>query len=271
MTAYKAKVETAVLHIERQVLAKIRNQQFFSIEELNKTLWVHLDEVNQAPFQKMAGSRFSLYQELDKPAIKALPLQPYELAYWEKCSINGSYHVTVKGHSYSVPHKYVKQTVEIRYNQKTVEIFFKGKIIAIHERSNLPGGFSTNPNHRPHSHKHYADLCPEKLLEMANKIGESTTNWIEKVLYDKSKHIRQQEKICLGVLRLCKTYGKDRLEKACQRGLHYQAFSHKNILSILKNNLDQQPIQQEVQQMMIQEHENIRGAEYYDNSLEVLC
>ena len=183
--------------------------------------------------------------------------------------------MSIKGHHYSVSYRHVNKSVEIRYTQKTVEVFLKGPIIALHQRNSSFDGFSTNPSHRPAAHQHYADLCPEKLLKSANEIGDFTTKWIEVVLYDSSKHIRQQEKICSGVLRLAKSYGKERLEKACQRGLHYKAFSYKNILSILKNNLDQNQIEEEVPKIMIlpQEHENIRGGAYYDTEGDekVLC
>ena len=270
----KGKVEQAVLDVERQILARIRNQKFFSLQELNQTIWQLLKDFNNRPFQKIPGCRFSHFMEIDKPVLKPLPATSYEFAYWEKQTVGHNYHIDVQHHYYSVPYAHVKQIVEIRFNERIVEIFRKGKLIALHQRSFNPGKYTTNHSHRPIAHQHQADCTSEKMLQWAQQIGPHVMQWIQRVLTDDSLHIRQREKRCLGVLRLSKSYELERLDSACKRGLFFQAFTFKSIESMLKNNLDRQPIPEKAEKLTLpQQHGNIRGADYYDqlNQGETIC
>lgn len=269
----KAKVEKAVLDIERQILAKVRDGQFFSIQELNTVLWKYLEDFNNRAFQKVPGSRRSLFEELDKPALKPLPDRLYEFAFWERKTVDPSYHITIEAHHYSVPYKYIKQVVDIRFNERTVEVFHKGKSIAVHEKSSIPGRYSTNHNHRPISHQRYTETTPETLLKMAKEVGIHAVEWVQNVLSDNTLHMRQREQRCLGVLRLSKTYGKERLNGACRRGLYFQIFKLSNMECMLKNNLERHPLPESSKTVPLpQQHENIRGADYYDfNQGEKTC
>lgn len=263
----KSKVENGVLNVERKILAPLRNQKFFSCIELNRVLWERLEILNKTPFQKLPGSsRYSLYLELEKPALKPLPDTPYELSYWKKDTVNPGYHVKVEDVSYSVPYTFIRKPVEIRYNERVVEVFCKGKQIAIHPISHEKSKHITNHNHRPPSHQHQADCTAENIQQLANNIGENTARWVEQVLIDDSLHIRKREKTCLGVVRLTKTYPPHRLEAACQRGLYYRNFLYKGVKAILENNLDQIPLPKEGTKKLPQEHENIRGAEYFEQT-----
>jgi transposase len=268
----KAKVEKAVQDIERQILAKVMEMQFFSIQELNAVLWMHLEGFNNRDFQKVPGSRKSLFEELDKPALKHLPTSLYEFAFWERKTVDQSYHITIDGQHYSVPYKYTKQVVDIRFNDRTVEVFYKGNSIAVHQKSSVPGSYSTNNHHRPISHQQYAETNPETLLQTAKGFGIYAVEWVKMVLSDNTLHMRQREARCLGVLRLSKIYGRDRLNAACRRALRYSIFKLTNMKSSL-HNLDQLPLSEDSKTIPIpQQHENIRGAEYYDfNQGEKTC
>jgi transposase len=76
----KAKVEAAVQGVERWVIAPLRNRSFFSMGELKKAFGEQLDWYNNRPFQKLDGSRRSLFEALDQPALKPLPVSPYAFA-----------------------------------------------------------------------------------------------------------------------------------------------------------------------------------------------
>ena len=79
----KAKVENGVLVVERWVLARLRHQRFFSLNELNRSLRTLLVDLNQRPFKKLPGSRASAFAEMDQPALRTLPLKAYEYAEWK--------------------------------------------------------------------------------------------------------------------------------------------------------------------------------------------
>jgi transposase len=110
----KAKVESAVQVVERQVMAPLRNRTFFSLAEVNAAYQVQLTQLNARPFQKMAGSRLSLYESLDRPALSALPAVPYEFALWKHARVNIDYHIQVDGAFYSVPYQLAGREVEVR-------------------------------------------------------------------------------------------------------------------------------------------------------------
>jgi len=89
----KPNAENGVLIVERRIIAKLRNRTFFSLAELNQAIWAELKLLNEKPFQKLDGSRASLYEEFEKPALKPLPLKPFEYAVWKKLTVNIDYHV----------------------------------------------------------------------------------------------------------------------------------------------------------------------------------
>ena len=258
----KAKVENAVQGIERGVMAPLRNRTFFSLNELNQALRVQLDEYNARPFQKLEGSRASLFDQLDRPALKPLPQVRYELAEWKQPVVNIDYHVEVDKHRYSVPYQLVHKKVDVRSTQSTVEVFFKGKRVASHKRSPHKGRFTTQNEHMPKSHRAYAEWTPQRLIRWAAKTGEHAAALIEKVL-ESRPHPQQGFRSCLGIMRLGKRYGNERLEAACTRALHIQSYSYTSVESILKTGLDGQPLPQPPSKQPAIEHDNLRGADYF--------
>ena len=67
----KAKVENAVLHAERSILAVLRDYTFFGHDEANAAVSEELEKLNNRPFQKLHGLRTSWFLEIDKPALAA--------------------------------------------------------------------------------------------------------------------------------------------------------------------------------------------------------
>jgi len=130
----KAKVETGVQIVQRQILAPLRDRIFFSLVEANLAVWELLEQLNSKPFQKLNGSRASAFEELDKPLLKSLPTQPFVLSQWKKAKVNIDYHIEVDGHYYSVPYQHVRQIVDLRLTHNTIEVFLKGERIASHQR-----------------------------------------------------------------------------------------------------------------------------------------
>jgi transposase len=259
----KAKVEAGVLLVERWILARLRNRQFFSLTELNAAIAGLLRELNDRPFKKLPGSRASAFAEIDQPALKPLPAQPYEFAEWKKVRVHIDYHIEFDLHYYSVPHALVGKQLEARATATTVELFHRGVRVASHIRSRRPRHFSTRTEHMPASHREYAKWTPERLREWAATIGTATACVISAILAAR-RHPQQGFRAALGVMRLGKHYGKPRLEAACERAHQLRITSFKSIESILKNNLERTPLLEETTPRQLPLiHENIRGPEFY--------
>lgn len=264
----KAKVETGVQIVERQILARLRDRTFFSLAEANQAIRILLEELNNKPFQKLVGSRKSVFESLEKPVLLPLPVEPYVLAEWKKAKVNIDYHIEVDGHYYSVPYQHARAQVDIRLTQQVVEVYFKGRRIAAHRRVpdviQYRGRHTTISEHMPKAHQRHAEWTPQRLVHWAQKTGDYTTKVFEEIMA-RRPHPEQGFRSCLGIMRLAKTFGADRLEAACKRACHFKAFSYKSVQSILDNKLDQEPLphtNKEPNPPTL--HPNVRGAAYYN-------
>jgi len=258
----KGKAESGVQLVERWILAALRNRTFFSLRELNQAISKLLVRLNERPFKKLPGCRKEAFESLDKPALRPLPMSPYEFAQWKKARVHIDYHVEVDGHYYSVPHQLVKKELDVRFTATTVECFHKRERVASHVRSTLKGRHTTVAEHMPKSHREYAEWTPQRLIRWAEKTGPATAGVIQQILQRRS-YPQQGFRSCLGIMRLTKGYGDERLEAAYRRALTIGALSYKSIESILKRGLDRlSPPQQQELDLSV-DHDNIRGADYY--------
>lgn len=262
----KAKAEQSVKQVEQQILAPLRNHTFFSLAELNCAIKEKLKHVNAAPFQKLDGSRQSLFEEMEKPALKPLPKTPYVFGEWKSIHVDGSYHVEVDGHYYSVPYRYTKKQVDIRYTSTMVQCFCKGKQIALHQRSHKKGAYTTLAEHMPEKHRIYAKWTPERVQAQAEKIGPHTKALVA-AIFDERDHPYIAARTCLGILRLAQRNSEPRLELACQRALAIGGLNFQSIESILKHQLEKEPLpgkdKPEQSALTQKPHENLRDHQYY--------
>jgi transposase len=204
-----------------------------------------------------------MYESLERPTLKPLPAQRYQFAEWKKATVNIDYHIEVERHYYSVPHQLIKKKIDVRITENTIECFYRNKPVAAHRRSRKQGGYTTLKEHMPKSHRQWAEWSPDRFIRWAAKIGPDTAKLIENVIG--SRAVAQQGyRSCLGILRLAKRFGDQRLEAASKRALAIGATSYKSIESILKHNLDAQPAMPAKESAIDIEHDNIRGARYYN-------
>ena len=258
----KAKVEVGVQVVERWILARLRDRTFFSLAELNQAIADLLAELNRREMKHLGQSRLQLFEEVDQPALSPLPETPYEFAVWKKARVHIDYHVSFDKHFYSVPYTLTGKEVAIRATEKTVEIFHQRKRVASHPRSNAKGRFSTHSVQMPPEHQFYSQWSSERFLRWAGEIGEQTTELIRRAL-DARRHPEQAYRTCLGVLGLAKRYSPERLEAACRRANAAGIRSYKGVHNILKNKLDQLPLEP-VSNLPLPPHANIRGENYYN-------
>lgn len=260
----KAKVENAVLLVERWILARLRHHTFFTLAALNAEIRELLSDLNTRRFKKLPGCRRELFEQLDRPVMKPLPAARYAYAEWKKARVHIDYHVEVLEHYYSVPYQLVKQELDVRISANTVELLHEGKRVASHCRSALKGRHTTLTAHMPRAHQQYAEWTPQRLVRWAERSGPATAELVATILGSRA-HPQQGFRACLGIMRLGKTYTDARLESACRRALQINALSYKSLQSILKNGLDRQAVitvSDEPAATPIA-HGNIRGADYY--------
>jgi len=259
----KAKVEVAVQVAQRWIIAALRNQAFFSIEEINRAIRGLLEKLNTRLIRKLGRSRRALFEELDKPNLLPLPACPYELAEWKiNVRVNIDYHIEFEHNYYSVPYQLIHERVDVRATKDTVEIFHQAKRVTSHVLRHGRAQHSTVTEHMPRSHQAHAEWTPSRILRWAGEVGPATKALVEKILEERP-HPEQGYRACLGILRLEKKHTRERLEKAAARALACHSHSYRSVDSILKNKLEGQPLPQ-FSQARLPEHENIRGGSYFE-------
>ena len=262
----KPTVENTVYQSYLRIYAKLRNEEFHSLYELNKRILELLPMHNQASFQKLPGSRHQRFIRDEKPLLKSLPQEPFTIKHTTMAKVQMNYHVILgeDKHLYSVPFQYIGQATTIVYDQENVEVFIGLQRIAIHKRDYRQHGYTTLAIHMPEKHLKYNETLgwdADYFLSLAAKIGGSSVTIFKKILASK-EFIEQTYRSCLGMKRLSEIYGPIRFEAACRRAENASRVTYGMIRNILDNNLDKQT-DPELNFFSISDHENIRGAGNY--------
>lgn len=261
----KASVEKAVDLSYKHIYAPLRDQIFHSLKELNGAIIRQLELFNTRGFKNKPGSRKQMFEEHEKPLLKPLPSSVYEIKNITESKVPKNYHVILgeDRHHYSVPYNLIGKRLKIIYTSDTVEVYDNLSRVALHKRNYTRNGHSTKAEHQPPNHKHAAEQRAwddEYFLRNASYLGQSVQEVVKRILASKVTEV-QTYNSCLGVLRLAKTYGPERLEAACHRALSAPRVNYGMIKSILQNHLDK--VDQQQTQLNLPIHNQIRGPKEY--------
>jgi len=263
----KAKVETAVLIVQRWVLARLRHRRFFSLEELNVAIAELVTDLNGRAFRKLEGNRRGAFEAIDRSALKPLPAMRFVPFQWAKARVHIDYHVSFEDRFYSVPYTLVGERVEVRATALTVEIFHGGQRVFSHRRSHGPkGAMVTCEHHRPVAHRDYGKWPPERLVAWANTLGPNVARIAELTL---SRYPRPEMgyRPVLGIIRSGERHGAVRFDAACARALAVSGSSvprRKFIEALLKKRLESAPLPITETVCPLGHHDNVRGGAYYE-------
>jgi transposase len=261
----KAKVEAGVLVAQRWILARLRNQTFFSLDELNERIAELLEDLNTRVMKGYGASRRDLFETIDRPALRPLPPERFVYGEWKHAKVNIDYHIDVEHHYYSLHHGLVHEHVDVWLTATTVEIFRRGVRLDSYPRSYVRGGFSTRGEHMPSSHREHAEWTPTRLIDWAAKAGPQTEALARAIIAERP-HPEHGYRSCLGLMRLGRKYGHERLEAASGRALAVGARSYKSVAAMLKAGLDRLPPLDATKTKSDRTpvaHDNIRGPRHY--------
>ena len=261
----KPNAEGQVGIISTWITAALRNEQFFSLSELNRAIREKLIEFSHRPYQKKEGSRYEIFVAEELPLLAKLPATRYELAEWRSATVQFNYHISVYGMLYSVPYEYIKRKVDVRITDTVVEIFYNHMRIASHRRIyGRKGQYSTVTEHMPEKHQKYLEWNGDRFRKWAEKIGPNTYKAVDAILT--SQRVEQQSyRSCMGLLKLSEKYSDVLLEQACSKSLSYTASpSYKSIKNILAYDGSGQSEKADSESTAKQNtHAITRGADYY--------
>lgn len=261
----KSLAEGSVKFASTWILAALRNERFFTLNEAREAVRQKLEELNLREFKQREGCRRSAYLEEEKAFMKQLPSQRYELATWNpNIKVGTDYLVSDGRNKYSVPFDLIGEKVDIRLTSTTVEVFFHGSRVASHVRKTaVQREPIVNENHMAPEHRKYLNYNTEDFTVWAKSVGESTMRVVTYFL-TAGKEPEQGFKSCASLTKLCEKYGKKKLETACAEVLkHTSVPSLRLISTILKNGI----IKQEEEKPEVRRNSNAygitRGAAYY--------
>lgn len=260
----KPNAESSVGSISTWITAALRNEQFFSLAELNQAIRERLQTFNARAFQKKEGSRLSLFRDEELPLLAPLPPTPYELAEWKQATVQFNYHISVEGMLYSIPYEYIKRKVDVRITDKTIEAFYNHNRVASHRRLyGRKGQYSTIVGHMPVEHQKYLEWNGDRFRKWAERIGTNTHQVVNAMLA--SKRVEQQMyKACMGLLKLAERHSEERLEESCMKALSYTATpSYKIIKNIFIAGSAKPQSEPEKQESTHNNYGITRGAGYY--------
>lgn len=257
----KSLAEVTVQITQRWVLAPLRHRTFFSQEELNAAIAERVTWMNAKTSKKYPMSRLERFEKLDKPALMALPPEPYEHSKWRyQVRVPADYHVEFDQSHYSVPYQYVQQLVDLRATSNTLEVIMAGQRIASHALRKTPGN-STQEGHMPLAHQHQKNDEPEQLMAWAATVGKDVYNWV-------NRNLTQRRDFANGVKSARKLrqlareiQNSERLNSACEFALRFDRLGFTQLKSIIERNADRQPKPDTA--AWVKTHANIRGAGYY--------
>lgn len=260
----KPNAEGSVCGISTWIIAALRNEQFFSLYELNQSIREKLKDFNSKLFQKKEGSRIRLFQDEELSLLAPLPATPYEMAQWKQATVQFNYHISVEGMLYSVPYEYIKRKVDVRITARVIEVFFNQNRVASHPRLyGRKGQYNTVVEHMPADHQAYLEWNGDRFRSWAQRIGSSTYRVVDSILT--SKRVEQQTyRACMGLLKLADKHSAATLEVACEKALTFTASpSYKSVTNILAARQDKQQSEIKLRQTTQNEHGITRGAGYY--------
>ena len=261
----KPNVEGSVGKISTWITAALRNEQFFSLAELNAAIKEKLAVYNSRKFEKKECSRLGLFLGEEKPLLAPLPATPFELCEWKQATVQFNYHIAVDKMFYSVPYQYIKNKVDVRITETTLEIFYNHNRIASHRRLyGRPGQYSTITEHMPLDHQKYLEWNGDRFRKWAGSIGDNTYKVVNLILT--SGRVEQQSyRSCMGLLRLAEKHSSQKLEEACKKALTYSSNpSYKSIKNLLlAMNKSSKPDNDTQSTEQIKPRGITRGARYY--------
>jgi transposase len=261
----KAAVESIVNKFYIRIYAKIRDEVFYSLKELNARLWVLVEEYNNRKHKGQEYSKMDLFRAEEQPLLRPLPEQPFRFRYRKDFKVPASYHVSIgrEQHQYSIPYEYINQQAVACWDYDTVEIYVAHTRVALHPRSHQSHGHTTTEEHMPRDHREYRRSKAMNAAYFSGKaayVGPYTHQAIDKVLASKNFE-PQRHKTCWGILSLATKYGPERLEAACRRLSEASVVNYTMLRSILEKRLENQPADQGVSAIPLNDH--VRGALAY--------
>lgn len=239
MPGDKNQVENLMARMEQNIIGRLRNHQFFSIEEYNEAAMIELERFNNKPFQKKEGSRKQLFEEYEKETLQPLPPYRYETAVYKSAKVQNNSHIAYGKNYYSVPYQYIGQEVELKITAYKITILYKHMVICEHNLELVHiGQYITEAAHMPPNSNAYHEWNSSRYLNWAKTKGDNVYEVVYR-LFQNTDVEQKQYRAVHSLLKLADIYSAERLDHACQYALSISTLPrYRDIKNILKSSAD---------------------------------
>jgi hypothetical protein len=255
-----------VQQIYRRVFARLRNEIFHTLPDLNAAIRRELTALNALRMQGRKESRQMLFEHLERQYLRPLPTGWFIFKQQREVTVQKNCHIQLADnkHYYSVPYRYIGRKVKVLYDAEHVEIFFQNQRIALHPYNHQERGYSTTPDHMPSTHRFFSDWSEPYFIRRAHQVGPQTVLFFE-ALFRTKAHPEQAFRSCVGLLALAEQYGHAAMELTCFAALERRRYTY----IFVQYHLEQNHTKLKVKKVLSipTDHQNLRGADYYKNQI----
>lgn len=180
----KALVENAVRLTYSRIYTKLKEADYFSLEDLNAAILVALEAHNNRLLNGRDYSRRQQFEEVERATLMPLPALRYELKKHLFATVMKNGHVSLNAdkHYYSVPYRFIGKKVKLMFSRTTLEVYYNYECIATHARIKNPYNYTTDKEHLASTHRFVSDWTPERFVQWAENIHEDVKLYILKIL-----------------------------------------------------------------------------------------
>lgn len=255
----KANVEGSVRLVYMRVFAELRKETFYSIEEMNAAGTAKMKAHNQKRMQRLPYSREERFLAIDKPGLKPLPPEDFEIISYAdlKVSPNCCVYLGRDSHYYTVPYRHISQTAHVAYSRTMVKIYVGGALVATHRRDCGKGGYTIVESHLASNAREYRGLSAETYIERADKALSELGEVTRRIFHSSGMPPETHYRACEGLLHLQRSSDPDIFLKACTTALTFNRCSYGFIRSLVESKCIGVAAQQS--RPSPPAHDNVRG------------
>lgn len=225
----KGKVESGIKYVKSNFF---NGRKFEDGYECDRKLKEWTDKINSRIHGTTRKVPNEVFHAEEKDKLLPLPKSRYEFSRAGTRIVYHDCHIYIDYNYYSVPFEYVGKEVEIEISEKLIRIYHKGKQIALHEKLDGKGNFSTDNSHYP-KYKQYSDTeHQEKYQKKMSDIGTFAEQMFFLILKKTRYHWSCPVK---GIISLTKKYPKEIVDMACKRAIAYGAYQYQTVKRMCEN------------------------------------
>jgi hypothetical protein len=199
--------------------------------------------------------------EVEKPALKPLPDQPFNIFEVGTRTVHLDGYVEVARAFYSVPDRLLGEEVRVYWDDRLVRVYHKGECVSVYSRAPA-GTFNTRDEHRPAHKPARQQAYQEHLLAKAEHIGSHALTWARGAVDERDV---RAYRLLQGMISLTRKYPREQVDWACGIAWERRVFRYKPLQRLVERATSRKP----VQLPLIQTHEIIRDLAEYAKEVKV--